>query len=130
MSVFVTDTHALLWYLGGSSLLGDAARAVFDQAAEGTCELRVPAIVLADLVMLSEKRKVHTHMAEIVTKSRDTRGFDLTALTPAIALRIQSLAALGDIHDRLIVVEAPETGGSLITRDEAITASQLVPIVW
>ncbi len=130
MSRYVTDTHALLWYLGGSSLLGDAARAIFDEAVAGTNELHVPAIVLAELIMLSEKRNVHANVTEIISKLQDTRGFHLTALTPALALRIHSLAALGDIHDRLIVAQALETDCPLITRDKAIIDSRLVTTVW
>ncbi len=34
------------------------------------------------------------------------------------------------MHDRVIVAEALARGATLITRDEAITASGLVPVVW
>ncbi len=91
MTAYITDTHALLWYLGGSPLLGAAAQSAFDQAAA---------------------------------------GFRFTSLTPQTALRIQPLTVLPDIHDRLIVAEALESGATLITRDEVITASGLVPVVW
>jgi len=54
----------------------------------------------------------------------------LTPLSPEAAIRIQSLIALSDIHDRLIVAEALETGATVITRDQAITTSGLVRVVW
>lgn len=57
-------------------------------------------------------------------------GFQLTSLTPQIVLRIQALAALPDIHDRLIVAEAIANGLPLITQDQTLTASSLAPAVW
>ena len=54
----------------------------------------------------------------------------MTSLSPEIAIRTQLLTALPDIHDRLIVAEAFETGASLITCDQAITRSGAVAIVW
>ncbi len=130
MTLYVTDTHSLLWYLGGSPLLGNAARSAFDEAAAGSSEMSVPAIVLAELIMLVEKRRSVIDMTRIVAALRAAPGFRLTSLSPEAAIRIQSLTTLSDIHDRLIVAEALEAGATLITRDQAITASGLVPVVW
>jgi PIN domain nuclease of toxin-antitoxin system len=52
------------------------------------------------------------------------------ALPWEMVLRIQTLTALPDIHDRLIVAAALEVGASIITRDQAITKSGLAPVVW
>ena len=35
MSLHLADTHALLWYLAGSSRLSGAAKQVFEQAKTG-----------------------------------------------------------------------------------------------
>jgi len=130
MSLYVADTHALLWYLGGSPLLGKAARAAFDEATNGSSEVRVPAIVLAELIMLVEKRRSEIDVTAIVAALQSTSGFRLTPLLPGVVIRIQSFAILSDIHDRLIVAEAIEANATVITRDQAITASGLVPVVW
>lgn len=130
MSLYVTDTHALLWYLAGSPQLSVAARSALDEAVHGSGEVRVPAIVLAELVMLVEKRRITTDVNGIVAALRAIPGFCLTSLSPEIAIRIQSLTALPDIHDRLIVAEALESGASLITCDQVITRSGAVATVW
>ncbi|MDE3089463.1 MAG: PIN domain-containing protein [Chloroflexota bacterium] len=130
MPLYVADTHALLWYLGGSPMLGVAARAAFDDAANGTTQVSVPAIALAELVSLAEKRRGAIDLTRIVAILRSAAGFRLTSLSPEIALRTRSLTALPDIHDRLIVAEALETNATLITRDQLITASGLAPTVW
>jgi PIN domain nuclease of toxin-antitoxin system len=130
MTAYITDTHSLLWYLGGSPLLGANARSAFDEAAAGSGQVSVPAIVLAELIMLVEKRRRAVDAASIFAAVQAAPGFRFTSLTPQTALRIQSLTTLPDIHDRLIVAEAIETGATLITRDQAVTASGLVPVVW
>lgn len=130
MALYVTDTHALVWYLSGSPLLSVAARSAFDEVTTGVSQVNVPAIVLAELIMMAEKQRDAINVPRIVTTLRDTPGFRLTALSPEVALRIQSLTSLPDIHDRLIVAEALETGATIITRDQIITASGLVPVVW
>ena len=39
MTDYVTDTHSLFWYLGGSPLLSAAARSAFDEAATGSSQV-------------------------------------------------------------------------------------------
>ena len=130
MTLYVTDTHALVWYLGGSPLLSAGARAAFDEVVSGSSQVSIPAIVLAEMIMLVEKRHTSIDIGGIVGALRTIPGFRFTSLSPEIALRIQTLTGLSDIHDRLIVAEALENGASLITRDQAITASGLVKTVW
>lgn len=129
-SHFVTDTHALIWYLGGSQLLGANARAAFDRALGGNGEIQIPAIVIAELVMLAEKRRVVLDLETIIGALGKNPRFHLTPLTSEIALATRTLNLLNDIHDRLIVAQAKSDDAVLITRDEAIIASQLVPTVW
>ncbi|MBA3600019.1 MAG: hypothetical protein H0W45_02090 [Acidobacteria bacterium] len=45
MNEYVADTHALLWYLRNSPLLGKNASAAFDEADVGNAMIYVPAIV-------------------------------------------------------------------------------------
>ncbi len=46
---FVTDTHALFWYLTGDSKPGKNASKIFKKAAKGKACIVIPAIVLAGL---------------------------------------------------------------------------------
>jgi len=130
MALYLADTHALLWYLGGSPLLGANARIAFDEATGGTSQINIPAIALAELIMLAEKRHGAIDVTRIVSALQNAPGFKLTPLSPETAIRIQTLTSLPDIHDRLIVAEALETSATLITRDQLIIASGLVPTVW
>ncbi len=130
MPLYVADTHALIWYLSGSSQLSQPARTAFDEALTGAGQVRIPVIVLAELIMVAEKKRVAINVQHVTDTLRATPGFQFTPLTLETAARIQMLTPLPDIHDRLIVAEALEHQAGLITRDEAITASKLVPVVW
>src|SRR3972149_11862618 len=130
MAPYIADTHALLWYLAGSPQLSPAARSAFDEATVGASEAIVPAIVIAELVMLAEKRRGLVDLVRVVESLQSKPGFRLTSLTPEIALGTRPLCALPDIHDRLIVAEAIELGATIITRDRAIAASGLAPVSW
>lgn len=56
MSDYVTDTHALIWYLENSPRLGSQARAAFDACDRGEIQIYVPTICLIEIVYLMEKR--------------------------------------------------------------------------
>ena len=130
MALYVADTHAPLWYLGGSQVLGDAAKAAFEEVANGSGQVLIPAIVIAELISLSEKRGREIDVNRIVDTLRSQPGFRLTDLSPEIVLGILPIVNLRDIHDRLIVSEAIAQGATLITRDQSITDSGLTPVVW
>jgi predicted nucleic acid-binding protein len=55
MKSYVVDTHALYWYLSGSSRLSRKAKAAFDEAVQGNALIYIPAIVLAELYFLNQK---------------------------------------------------------------------------
>ena len=61
--------------------------------------------------------------------------FTIYPLSHAVIDRSNSLAAIGEMHDRQIVATAlllatPGQPVALLTHDQNITASGLVPIVW
>jgi predicted nucleic acid-binding protein len=56
MNFYVSDTHALFWYLINSPLLGANARLAFDEADAGQALIYIPAIVIAELYYLNEKK--------------------------------------------------------------------------
>lgn len=128
MNLYVVDTHALFWYLIDSPLLGPIAGAAFDEADTGHALIYIPAIVLAELYFLNEKKG---HPLDFVTEYQrlaQSSQFVLLPFFPAIILDFDSYA--GDIHDRMIVVDALRLGAKLITRDKDIVASGVVTAVW
>ena len=57
MNFYVADTHALFWYLINSRSLGAGANGAFDEADNGQALIYIPAIVLAELYFLNEKKQ-------------------------------------------------------------------------
>lgn len=54
MSDFVTDTHALIWYLQDSPRLGKVAQAAFDACDSGRVVVYIPSICLVEIIYLQE----------------------------------------------------------------------------
>lgn len=130
MAAYVTDTHALVWYLTNAPDLSSSARAIFQAVATGTNQILVPAIVIAEMVMMAEKRRATLNVAHVVAMLEKTPHYQLVPLTTQIVLRIQTVPTLPDLHDRLIVATALEHSAILITRDATITRSGFVSTAW
>jgi PIN domain nuclease of toxin-antitoxin system len=127
MRTYIVDTHALAWYLDDDPRLGSQAEAVLDNA---DVRLIIPAIVLAEIKYLAHKGRLAPTLDEVLR----VIGSDPRCTIYPIDLSVISKAPLGlDIHDNLIVGTAlvqREAITGILTRDEAITSSGLVPTLW
>ncbi|ATZ61587.2 MAG: PIN domain-containing protein [Methanosarcinales archaeon Met12] len=56
-SMFVVDTHALLWHLTEDTKLGRKAKEVLDKADRGETTAVIPAIILAEALFILEKKR-------------------------------------------------------------------------
>lgn len=127
MKAYIVDTHTLVWYLDNNPRLGPQAEAVLDDA---NVRIIVPVIVLAEIKYLAHKGRLAQTLDDVLQViSHDPR----CTVYPA-DLSVINKAPLGlNIHDSLIVGTAlvqRETVDGVLTRDEAIVSSALVPTVW
>ena len=131
---FVTDTHALIWHLYSPSRLGAAARDAFSHADDGEAVVHIPAVVLAEVLMVVQRGRLAGVTIEQLMPHLDairgSRNFLLSTLNPETVIGSHTLTAIPDIFDRLIVAEAIERRIPLLSRDGVIKASGLVPLVW
>src|SRR6266498_4166042 len=58
MNAAVTDTHALVWHLSRSPRLTQPALAVLQAAGQGNARIWVPAIVVVEIIYLSERGRI------------------------------------------------------------------------
>ncbi|MEL6603442.1 MAG: PIN domain-containing protein [Cyanobacteria bacterium J06614_10] len=130
---YVVDTHALLWFLLGSSRLGRNARAVFDNPSS---ELVLPATALAEATWIVSRGKVSTLSAVSVLKAinKDKR-ITIYPLDQSVVERTITLTNINEMHDRQIVATVMELcsqgkKAALLTCDQNITAANLIPVVW
>jgi PIN domain nuclease of toxin-antitoxin system len=126
--IYVADTHALLWYLAASSRLSGNAKRVFDRAASRQAEIIVPAIVLAELLWIIQKGSLDVQSKQVLATIQ--KHYTVTPLVPMDVYRLPELSLVPEMHDRLIVAEARRRNAVLITRDAAITRSELVSVLW
>ena len=99
MNDYVADTHALLWYLRNSPLLGKNASAAFDEADAGNAIIYVPAIVLAELYFLNVKHNYPIDFAAEFQKLSASGQFILISFEPQDVLDFDKDSLVSEMHD-------------------------------
>ena len=128
--LYVTDTHSLLWYLYDIPRLGPEARAAFDVISRGDAVLLIPAIVLAEMVYVVERRRHDIDVGEVLDQIAVADNFRVLPFDLDGARALISLTEIPEMHDRMIVAAAHTYNAPLITRDEVIHQSGVVECVW
>ncbi len=130
MNFYVADTHALFWYFIASPLLGAQARAAFDEGKRGQALIYIPAIVLAELFFLNEKKRSPIDFAATFALLTQSAQFVLLPFEPIDTLQFERDKGVPEIHDRIIVGVAHRVSATLLTRDAQIVGSGIVATIW
>ena len=132
--LYIVDTHALLWHLDGSPLLGDQARQVLD---DPDARLILPAIALAEALFVLEKKASQFSIDEnaLLEKIGTDSRLEFTALDQKTIQASLDCKAIPEIHDRQIVatavlLQSEDVEVAILTRDNNIRNVDLVPTVW
>ena len=127
MRTFIVDTHALAWFVSRDLRLSAKARTVL---RDPNVRLIIPAIVLAEIKHLAHKGRLTQSLDEVLRVINSDPRCTIYPVDLSVIIK----APLGlDIHDSLIVGTAlvqREAITGILTRDEAITSSGLVPTLW
>ncbi len=133
MSVFVTDTHPLLWFtLNKQRELSPKTLAAFENAAAGNGFIYVPTVVLWETAILERKGRIKLdngflRWTETIFKNS---GFGIAPLEPSAIDLAVGYNFNNDPFDNAIVAAAADLSIPLITKDAAITDSNLIEIYW
>lgn len=134
MIEYVCDTQAMVWHLFAPQRLGKRADQVLLDADAGKVMIYLPAVVIAEMIMVVEKRRLPgAAMSQLVTRlnqMQTRKNYKFLHLDPNLVISSRTLTAIPDIFDRLIVAETLRLGLPLITSDTVIRASGLVNVVW
>ncbi len=128
--VHVLDAHVLIWYLEDDPKLAPTAEAVLD---DPTSAIVVPTIALAEIWHRHQRGKIKTSLADTRTLIDSLAN---AVIAPFDEAMLGLLPAGMEIHDAIIVATALLLGGGgsvtvrVITRDQQITASGLVDVLW
>lgn len=127
MNEYVTDTHALLWYLFGNDKLSPSAASLFAKTDAGEARIYIPSIVLVEIVYLIEKARIPLAAVEQVIwlLEEPTTNYRLSQIRIATIRALTSLPrqAIPDMPDRIIAATAVELQLPLITKDTKITTA-------
>jgi len=133
MSLYVTDTHPLVWYAGDKhTKLSVKALRAFQQAETAQVLIYVPAVAFWEIALLEKLGKIKLRegfakwSAALLTKP----GFAILPLETSIIAQAVGYNFNNDPFDSVIVANAAEIGVPLISKDVAITESSLVEIWW
>ena len=128
--IYVTDTHAIFWFVTQNPRIGQAARlAISDSSAR----IVIPTIVLAEVAFLSQRGRINLDLPTLLRFVRHAVNMETYPLDEDTAA---ILPAILEIHDAIIVATAialRDTSNdrvAVVTRDHNITVCGLVDVVW
>lgn len=134
MADYVTDTHALVWYLADDARLSATARAAFVESDNGRAVIWIPGVVLVEIVYLVEKARFPTNLVtqvlELVDPPKDNYG-----LIPLDAGLIRTLQTIDrnlvpEMPDRIVAASAMHLQLPLLSKDQAIAQVPGLSILW
>ncbi len=129
----VTDTHPLIWYQNGKhSALSPKVSAAFQKAENAEIVIYIPSVVFWEIALLEKRGRIilkdgfEKWSSKVLLKS----GFAVAHLETEIIAKSVGYNFNEDPFDAAIVATAIEFEIPLITKDIAITESNLVEIFW
>ena len=125
--LYVTDTHALVWYMIGK--LHDKVDEIFKSAEAGESTIFIPTIVLAECLYLVENGKIELDFDELLRRLEMSKNF-IPASFNFQVLKLLPEIGLKELHDRVIVATAKMLNAKLITKDREIIGTKIVEVVW
>lgn len=126
---YVADTVAVIVYLENRRLGADT-QVIFDSAENANTIIHIPAIVFAEILYLTEKRRIATNLQDLNNLLQKHPNFRESPLTQAIIETAELITDIPELHDRLIVATARHLKLELITTDVKIKDSAFVNTVW
>jgi len=129
VKTYVFDTHTFVWYVQGRHLAKAAARVLRDIDA-GRSHAWIPAIVPIELSLLRECARCTIGVPELEATMARNPEIQLLPLDLAQAREFALLAGVRDPFDRLVIAAARAVRSPLLTADDAIAATGLVPVIW
>jgi len=132
VSVYVTDTHPLVWYATNKQAkLSKKALSAFNAASRGDALIYVPSFVFWEIATLLKigRVSIQESFGEWAEHLIAQPGFDIAPFTVEVTSEAYAYP-FGDPFDAVITATAKVMDLALITRDLNITDSRLVDVHW
>ncbi len=126
---YVADTMAVVLHLENrkSSAI---VKQIFDAADAEQIVIHIPAIVFAEILYLSEKKRIGLTLADVKKHLQKFPKYRETPLNFGIIEHAEQIKDIPELHDRLIAATAKYLNLELITNDPKINNSAFVETVW
>ena len=108
----------------------NAIKAIFIQAENGTAEIRIPALVFAELGYLSEKGKIEATLADALRYIKSYPSISEYPMTFQVIEHAFKINDIPELHDRLIAATAKVMNVPILTNDPDISGSAHVESIW
>lgn len=127
MTIYVLDTHVLIWYFTGSKRLKTGIKEKIDEVRNRRGHLLVPTIVLAEALAIAEKGKIKFDFKGMYQLIRNKKEFETVGFGSEILEEVMKIK-IPEIHDRIIVATAKFYRAGILTKDKIILKSGEVEI--
>lgn len=127
---YVLDTHACVFMLVSPRRLGAKARASIARVESGRDEAWIPAVVVAEILLLKQLGRVAVGLPQLDRAFRDAPGLRFLPLDLPQLEEFVAVAGIRDPFDRLIVSAARHLRAALLTRDSTLAETGLVETIW
>lgn len=130
--LILLDTHAVLWLAADEVRLSKKAKAAIDEARRNDSGLAISDFTLYELFTLFRKRRIGLTISPESFLSEVERRFAVLPITKHVCLETLRLPPNypRDPADRIIGATAIVEGLSLVTADQGIRDSGVVPTIW
>ncbi len=130
MKRYVTDTMGLIRHLAKSEKLGKNASEIFEDADTSDCVVFIPAMVLMEILCLSEKNRISTTLPDVTQLTQNSTNYQIYPITTEVILKAKEITDIPELHDRIIAATAVLLGLGLISRDSVIGKSAFLTTIW
>lgn len=122
-SLYVLDTHILIWYFIGSKRLKDEIKKQIDEVRNSDGKLLIPTIVLSEALDIAEKSKVEFDFVKMYKLIQTGIEFEIIGFGKEIFEETLHIKNVLDIHDRIIIATARFFNAGIMTKDKIILRS-------
>jgi len=128
---YVTDTHALIWYMSNDPKLSENAKEIFVKIDDSEDYIVIPCIVFFELLYLIEKKKIDFDFDKFIEFISSSKNYKVEPLCIPIIRKSREIPRekVNDPWDRLISATALHLNIPLITKDSVIRKIG-IEVIW
>jgi PIN domain nuclease of toxin-antitoxin system len=130
--VILLDTHVVLWLAFEDARISRKGRAAIEEARKSGDGLAISDISLLEIASLERKNRITLRSTLEAFLTEIENRFVVFPISARVCVRAMRFPAgyPSDPADRVIGATALVNGISLVTADDAIRRSRVVPIIW